>query len=261
MPPRASIAARWRLAIEENVCGPVSSSSGLSAACSCAASASAASIWESPMCLRGSLGCRVARVLRNAASASRRPAVPRFGRGPRRIARSKRPTAQLSTFASGCFSSASSVTGASPPSAASVTSRANTPGGASASASPPESSTGTFQRASAESTRRASARSGVTSAAVFPGISAASRSATAIANASSSALAASIAATFARAVSACAANSVFANRSCHNSVDAAGRKASEISRSRPCGAGVASDVTAPRAMPMRRSSACMANCA
>ena len=55
-----------------------------------------------------------------------------------------------------------------PPSAASAASRANTPAGVSASGSPPESSTGTFQRASAASTRRASARSGVTRAAVLP---------------------------------------------------------------------------------------------
>ena len=73
--------------------------------------------------------------------------------------------------------------------------------------SPPESSTGTFQRASAASTRRASARSGVTSAAVLPGVSTASRSATAIASASSSALAASITAASASAASACAVKS------------------------------------------------------
>ena len=59
-------------------------------------------------------------------------------------------------------------------------------------ASPPESSTATFQRPSAAATRRASARSGVTSAAVLSGVSTASRSATAMASASSSALAASI---------------------------------------------------------------------
>ena len=67
---------------------------------------------------------------------------------------------------SGCLSSASSVTGGRPFSAASAVSRAKTPAGVSASASPPESSTGTSQRSSAASTRRASARSGVTSAAV-----------------------------------------------------------------------------------------------
>ena len=45
-------------------------------------------------------------------SACASPAVPRFGRGPRRIARSSVATARASSRHSGCLSSASSVTGA-----------------------------------------------------------------------------------------------------------------------------------------------------
>ena len=134
----------------------------------------------------------MSRSARNVFSACSSPAVPAFGRGPRSTARSSDDTAPASNRHIGCLSSASIVTGGSPSSAASAASRANTPAGVSASASPPESSTGTFHRASAASTRRASVRSGVTSAAVLPGVSIASRSATAMASASSSALAASI---------------------------------------------------------------------
>src|ERR1700722_16664321 len=50
--------------------------------------------------------------------------------------------------------------GGGPPSAAPATSRVNRPAGVSPSASPPESSTATSQRARAAITRRASARSG-----------------------------------------------------------------------------------------------------
>ncbi len=87
-----------------------------------------------------------------------------------------------------------------------------------------KSSTGTFQRSSAASTRRASARSGVTSAAVLPFVSAVSRSAIAMASASSSALAASSNDNPASALSSCAANSGSASSACQRSVAAAGRK-------------------------------------
>ena len=110
---------------------------------------------------------QVARVrCRNVASACARPAVPGFGRGPRSTARSSAAIARawassrMPSRSSGCLSSASSVTGARPPSGASAASRANTPAGVSASASPPESSTATFQRPSAATTRRASAAVG-----------------------------------------------------------------------------------------------------
>ena len=162
--------------------------------------------------------------------------------------------------ASGCLSIASRSTGASPPMAACAASRANRPAGVSASGSPPESSTATCQRASAASTRRASSRSGVTRAAVLPAASSASRSAIAMASASSSALAASINESPASAASAWAAKAASPVRARHRSVAAAGRKASDANRSRPCGAGMPSVSTASRAMPMRVSSACMANC-
>ena len=117
--------------------------------------------------MRGSDGCRStfrcgeifpARCERPAAR-RRDLRVPGRGRGPRRIARSSVATASsvplMPSRSSGCLSSASSVTGAKPCSAASAASRAKIPAGVSASASPPESSTAIFQRASAASTRRA----------------------------------------------------------------------------------------------------------
>ena len=94
--------------------------------------------------------------------------MPLRGRGPRSTARSSaamvraRVPAGAPRRSNGCLSKARRFTGASPPSAASAARRANTPAGVSASASPPESSTATFQRPSAASTRRASARSGAT---------------------------------------------------------------------------------------------------
>ncbi len=141
------------------------------------------------------------------------------GRGPRSTARSSAAMARACepsgapSRISGCLSSASSVTGGRPSIAASAASRANTPAGVSASASPPESSTVMLQRASAASTRRASARSGVTSAAVLPSSSIASRSAMAIASASSSGCAASIEDTVSSAPPACAENPTSATRS------------------------------------------------
>ena len=94
------------------------------------------------------LASKLAELRRKVASACARPAVPACGRGPRSTARSSAATARACapsaapSRVSGCLSSASSVTGARPPSAASAASRANTPAGVSASASPPESSTG-----------------------------------------------------------------------------------------------------------------------
>ncbi len=63
---------------------------------------------------------------------------------------------------------------------------------------------------------------------------------------------------FCIAASACAPNCRSAGSFAHASADAAGRRASETSRSRPCGSTKFS--TALRGMPMRASSACMANC-
>ncbi len=136
---------------------------------------------------------------------------------------------------------ASSFTGARPSSAASATSRANTPIGVSASASPPESSTGTFQRDSAamhaarQRAVRRHQRGGLARSCPSPG---AARS---------------------RwpappprrwpprpppcrcsAASACAAKSGSSSRACHSSLAAAGRSASDANRSRPCAAGCAS---------------------
>ena len=121
------------------------------------------------------------------------PAVPCFGRGPRKVARSSaaRPC-RIECAASGCLSSASSGTGA-------------TAAERDLERKPREHAVrriGQRQRRvnrhrhiparQRAATRRPSATSCVTSAAVLPGISTASRKATAMASASSSALAASI---------------------------------------------------------------------
>ena len=91
--------------------------------------------------------------------------------------------------ASGCFSAASSGTGASRSAARSSTSRKKTPGGVLLSGSPAESSISISQRRSSAATRRASSRSGVTSAAVAPGVSSLRRSSSAMVTASCWALA------------------------------------------------------------------------
>ena len=170
-------------------------------------------------------------------SASSSPAVPCFGRGPRRIARSSAATPRASSFARWVLEqrqqrhrrdAAERRLGA-------QAARTRRPA-VSASAGPRESSAGTFQRASSAITRRPSPTSGVTSAAVLPGSSIASRNATAMASASSSALAASITAMVFIAASACAAKPISARRSFQRSLAAAGRKRFRDEHSRPCGA-------------------------
>ena len=81
-----------------------------------------------------------------------------------------------------------------------------------------------------------------------------------MASASSSALAASITAMSAIAASACAAKPASRSRSRHSSLAAAGRSASEVSRSRPCAVRSPSVGTLSRRMPIRVSNAAMANC-
>ena len=109
--------------------------------------------------------------------------------------------------------------------------------------------------ARARRTRRASARSGVTSAAVLPSCTA-SRSATAIASASSSAFAASITATSASAASRAAVVGALAPSA--RSLRRPHRLGDEPRRARALGAEHGRRRRA--SMPMRRSSACMANC-
>ncbi len=160
---------------------------------------------------------------------------------------------------SGCFSSASNVGGSSPIATASAVSRANTPAGVSIKASPPESSNSRFQRPNAAITRRANARSGVTSAADLLRWRA-SRMATAIASASISGLGAATTARSVMPPEIFAAMSGCASRSCHCAVAVDGRITSDISTSRPCGAGAPNISTSSRRRPNRSSSACIANC-
>ena len=105
---------------------------------------------------------RAGRRGRAAAAGRAAPRVP--ARAP---PRGRRP-ADSPAAASGCFSSASSGTGASRAATAAASRRRNTAGGVSASVSPALSSATTPQRSSSAATRPASARSGVTSAARRP---------------------------------------------------------------------------------------------
>ena len=119
---------------------------------------------------------------------------PGAGRGPRIARSSRRASSRHATgarppAASGCFSAASSGTGASRSAARSSTSRKKTPGGVLFSGSPAELSISISQRRSSAATRRASSRSGVTSAAVAPGVSSLRRSSIAMVTASCWALA------------------------------------------------------------------------
>ena len=118
------------------------------------------------------------------------------------------------------------------------------------------SSTGTFQRSSAASTRRARARSGVTRAAVLPGLSTASRKAMAMARASSPALAASMT----DMVS--SARSVSGIRHQRAAAGGGGRRpqrfAHEVLALMPPARAEHGDLL--RVMPIRCSSARMANC-
>jgi len=128
--------------------------------------------------------------------------------------------------------------GSQPCNATSAASLTKMPARVSERASPPESSTGTFQRASAASTRRASARSGVIRAAVRVALCdeaslTASRSAIAMASDSSSGFAASISVMPASAVCFCRSKAASFRRVCQRSVAAAGRNASDSSISRP----------------------------
>ena len=217
----------------------------------------------------GSEGCKstlslsrnCSSMVRNVCSACAKPPVPGRGRGPRRMARSRVATTSRVSFmpsrSSGCFSKASSVTGARPLSAASAASRAKFPARTSSSVWSRESSAAMSHRASAASTRRPSARSGVTSVTVLPSCTV-SRSATAIASASSSGLAASITVIVQSAAATCFSNTGSAARCRHMSVAAAGRNASDNSCSRPPESARLS--TAARVTPMRASSACIANC-
>ena len=206
MPPSAvDHFARGDAPIAAIGCVPGGSvSSGASAGLSCATSAAAASSSASVSDSRGSERCsddvlpgaefrQLARATSCSASAS--PAVPCFGRGPRRIARSSAAIAPSPrrSGTSGCLSSASSVTGASPPSAASAASRANTPAGVSASdiaAGIVDRHVPARQRGD-HAARRARGRASPARRSC-PGLRPLSRKATAMASASSSALAASI---------------------------------------------------------------------
>ena len=170
--------------------------------------------------------------------------VPGLGRGPRNTARSSAAIAAAGLSASapsrisGCLSSASSGTGASPPSATSTASRANIPAGVSGSASPPESSTGTCQRAERREHAARQRAIGRHQRGGLARVSAASRSATAIASASSSALAASITASAASARSLVRGEFRFGELRLPT-VGGGGRaQRFRHSRSRPCAGGV-----------------------
>ena len=161
---------------------------------------------------------------------------------------------------SGCLSSASSVTGASPPSAASAASRANMPAagvGERVAAGIVDRHVPARERRQHAARQRAVGRD--QRGGLVRACSTASRSATAMASASSSALAASITATFA---SAGVARRSPSSQALPPAIGRAARAAAlrrRSARGREARRRQAR-ATSSRAMPMRRSSACMANC-
>ena len=224
---------------------------------------SASPISPSLRYLRGSDGCNA---LSDRAQCFERPGKAGWcrgsGRGPRSTARSRMSVACRWSLApsrsSGCLSSASSVTGSRPATAACAASRAKIPAGVSASGSPPVSSTAIFQRINAAATRRPSdavrrhQRCGL---AVLHRFAQRDGDRPALLPRRWPPRSPSCVET---AASACAANTRSLARSRQASVCIAGRIASDSSTSRPF--ACASESTALRAMPMRVSSACMANC-
>ena len=204
-------------AVSWNAASPSSLRHSAQSSRSSQASASAAATWvssrvfrsASPRANRVSSGARMAAICShhcasvcNASTgggtcasdafaiALRIPASPASGRGPRRHqrssarARARNVAPSCPRVAKGCFSSASSGTGAKRACAASASRHRNAPAVACARGRPAESSIVTPQRAISAATRRARLRSGVTSAAVRCGVSSASRNASAIASAS-----------------------------------------------------------------------------
>ena len=134
----------------------------------CRSARPAASSSSSAISQRGSLRCKSSRVgaegcerVRKAACSGARARAAQqraFKRGNRGVDARR---CRCPSRSSGCLSSASSVTGSRPPSAASAASRANTPAAVSASESPPESSTFTspaFQRGDDAARQRAVGR-------------------------------------------------------------------------------------------------------
>ena len=183
------------------------------------------------------------------------------GRGPRNTARSSAATALRAVAQpsrnSGCLSKRSSVTGASPPSAACGGEPGENPGGRVGSASPPESSAAMFQRSSAASTRRP-ARGPASPAprSCPPAPPRAARPRWRALRPRHWRLRSS--STVASAASACASKPdrrlVAATDRSPPPAAALPRRAAREPR------GAARSSTASRAMPMRASKACMANC-
>ena len=217
MPPSATSVSRCRAAMARNGCGPGGNvSSGASAALRLRDEiGGGVELGIASTTARGSERCSDDGSLRRSFSSSSRkvcsacasPAVPRFGRGPRRIARSSVATARASNLHSGCLSSASSVTGGSPSErrlGGEPREHAGRRVGERVAAGIVDRHVPARQRrqhAAGQRAVRRHQRGGLA------GISTASRSATAIASASSSALAASITAMLSSAASAWAAKS------------------------------------------------------
>ena len=147
---------------------------------------------------------------------------------------------------SGCFSAASSGTGANSAATIRASRRRKAPAGVSASGSPALSSAVMPCRASSAETRRARSRSGVMSAARAPGFSSASRSARAAATASACASGAD------SRVRPSAASFHFAGRrDCQAGSPAAGRSAMPIRSGRP--GGTARSAASPCGQPCQRA--------
>ena len=158
---------------------------------SCARGSARCSGEASPRFSLASSLAKPRKLLRQAGAHRRRPGAAQHAPAPASRSRAARRLAPRRAAAADVSAAPAASPAPAPRSAASAASRAKMPTGVSISASPPESSNGKFQRASAAITRRASARSGVTSAAERSS-SCASRSATAIASASISELSAAI---------------------------------------------------------------------